>query len=92
MKLILAVALVLIATPAFADYRDRYRPNYAGPHRSQCAFQFIQAQEGSPRWGAHKQKLNTTTPYSPERMRLAHSAEGRAIVRAAELYCAARGM
>jgi hypothetical protein len=92
MKFLVAALVLLITTPAFADNRDRYRPDYASPQRGQCAVQFFHAQEGSKRWGRAKQHLNATAPWSPERMRLRYSAEGRAMVRAAELHCAARGM
>jgi hypothetical protein len=87
--LLAAAALLLAAVPAQAvDYGTRYR----------CALQYhhAQIQAGEPRSMRHLRKLAGTAPNSPERNRLmAHlfmnTADGRALVRAGDRYCAARG-
>jgi hypothetical protein len=91
MKLILAAAAtLLVATPAFAGYYDTHYNDWNT--RFNCTTQFYKAQDNSPLWGRTRAKMKATAPNPPERFRLRDSAEGRAMIRAANYYCGVRGM
>jgi uncharacterized protein HemY len=86
-RLLLTAAALLLATTAVPAQAVE-----------QCALQYhrAQIQAGEPRAMRNVRYLARTAPNSPERYRLMahlfmHTADGRAAIRDATRYCAARG-